>query len=76
MFTGSPDGMFTAGMPGFTSLVRLLVSYVAKARSPNQTFVSSKTVLRGNQSLTSYRSSVNWEALICGPKETPFVSHE
>lgn len=60
LFTGSPDGMFTAG--------RLLNTCI---RCPEVTY----TILcGGSKGPISESDFFTWEALICGPKDTPFVS--
>lgn len=57
--TGSPDGMFTAGVHYcFLEFINLL-------------WLTYQSLLQGPISESDF---FTWEALICGPKDTPFVS--
>jgi hypothetical protein len=55
-YTGSPDGMFTAGTQTYRQL------------NDHPSFT------RFEKGPISESDFFSWEALICGPKDTPFVS--
>jgi hypothetical protein len=65
---GSPDGMFTAGQFSAAALNRHLFLFIYI-----EIIETSPPLSQGPISESDF---FTWEALICGPKDTPFVSNQ